>query len=191
MIITLDGSKWNSYYYYARVKPQNEQAAIKAIRTVFEKYKTEGDTVPQIQTMTDVFNQLNQSEDASLQLFSLLAILCTLISIFGIYSVSSSNIAQRRKEVAVRKVMGASSKTIISMFFKEYLTIVVIANVIALPLAWLFMHGWLEQYPYRINIGFWMYGIVLLVTSALIICTVLYQTLKASETNPAEVIKSE
>ena len=112
-----------------------------------------------------------------------------LISIFGIYSVSSSNIAQRRKEVAVRKVMGASSKTIISMFFKEYLTIVVIANAVALPLAWLFMHGWLEQYPYRINIGFWMYAIILLATSALIICTVLYQTLKASETNPAEVIK--
>ena len=190
-IITLDGSKWNSYCYYARVKPENEQAAIKTIRTVFEKHKEEGDTTPKIQTMTDVFNQLNKSEDASLQLFSLLAILCTLISIFGIYSVSSSNIAQRRKEVAVRKVMGASSKTIISMFFKEYLTIVVIANAVALPLAWLFMHGWLEQYPYRISIGLWMYAIVLLATSALIICTVLYQTLKASETNPAEVIKSE
>ena len=108
-IITLDGSKWNSYCYYARVKPENEQAAIKTIRTVFEKHKEEGDTTPKIQTMTDVFNQLNKSEDASLQLFSLLAILCTLISIFGIYSVSSSNIAQRRKEVAVRKVMGASS----------------------------------------------------------------------------------
>ena len=87
--------------------------------------------------------------------------------------------------------MGASSKTIISMFFKEYLTIVVIANAVALPLAWLFMHGWLEQYPYRISIGLWMYAIILLATSALIICTVLYQTLKASETNPAIVIKRE
>lgn len=191
MVITLDGSKWSSYYYYARVKPENEQAAIKEIRKVFEKHKKEGDTVPNIQTMTTIFNQLNKSEDASLQLFSLLSILCTLISIFGIYSVSSSNIAQRRKEVAVRKVMGASSKTIINMFFKEYLTIVVIANAVALPLAWLFMHGWLEQYPYRISIGLWMYAIILLATSALIICTVLYQTLKASETNPAEVIKSE
>lgn len=191
MVITLDGSKWSSYYYYTRVKPENEQAAIKEIRKVFEKHKKEGDTVPNIQTMTTIFNQLNKSEDASLQLFSLLSILCTLISIFGIYSVSSSNIAQRRKEVAVRKVMGASSKTIINMFFKEYLTIVVIANAVALPLAWLFMHGWLEQYPYRISIGLWMYAIVLLATSALIICTVLYQTLKASETNPAEVIKSE
>lgn len=191
VIITLDGSKWNSYCYYARVKPGTEQAAIKAIYDVFKKHKQDGDTEPKIQTMTEVFDQLNKSEDASLQLFSLLAILCTLITVFGLYSVSSSNIAQRRKEVAVRKVMGASSKTIIGMFFKEYLVIVSIANVVALPLAWLFMHGWLESYPYRISISFWMYGVVLLSTSILILCTVLYQTLKAAETNPAIVIKNE
>lgn len=191
MIITLDGSKWNSYYYYARVKPENEQAAIKAIQTVFKKHKEEGDTVPKIQTMTDIFKQLSKSEDASLQLFSLLAILCTLISIFGLYSISSSNITQRRKEVAIRKVAGASSQTIIKMFFREYLVIVIVANLMAMPLAWLFMHRWLEQYPYHISINAWMYMVIFLLTAMLIISTVLYQTLKASKTNPAEVIKSE
>ncbi|WP_418543796.1 ABC transporter permease [Parabacteroides goldsteinii] len=123
--------------------------------------------------------------------FSLLAILCTLISVFGLYSVSSSNITQRRKEVAIRKVTGASSRTIIGMFIREYVSIVIVANLIALPLAWLFMRGWLEQYPYRINISAWMYLTILLFTSILIICTVLYQTLKAAKANPAVSIKSE
>lgn len=77
------------------------------------------------------------------------------------------------------------------MFIREYLSIAIIANLTALPLAWLFMHGWLEQYPYRISIQAWMYITILLFTIILIISTVLYQTLKASETNPAEVIKSE
>ena len=191
VIIILNPSQWKSYFYYAKVNPGNEENAIKAIRNAYKKHAFPHDQQPKITTVNDVLKELSRSEDASLQLFSLLAILCTLISIFGLYSISSGNIAQRRKEVAVRKVMGATSRTIISMFVREYLSIALIANLVALPLAWLFMHGWLEQYPYRISIHLWMYITILLLTIILIISTVLYQTLKASETNPAEVIKSE
>ena len=191
IIIVLTPSQWNSYFYYVKVNPGDERKAIKAIRNAYKKHALPYDQQPEITTVEDILKELSRSEDASLQLFSLLAILCTLISIFGLYSISSSNIAQRRKEVAVRKVMGATSRTIIRMFIREYLSIAVIANLTALPLAWLFMHGWLEQYPYRINIQAWMYISIFLFTIVLIISTVLYQTLKASETNPAEVIKSE
>ena len=191
VIIILHPAPWSSYCYYVKVNPGDEKNAIKAIRSAYKKHAFSYDKQPEITTVKDVLKDLSRSEDASLQLFSLLAILCTLISIFGLYSISSSNIAQRRKEVAVRKVMGATSRTIIRMFIREYLSIAIIANLTALPLAWLFMHGWLEQYPYRINIQAWMYITILLFTIILIISTVLYQTLKASETNPAEVIKSE
>lgn len=191
VIIILNPSEWNSYFYYVKVNPGDEQTAIKAIQNAYKKNALPYDQQPEIKTVNEIWNELSKSENASLQLFSLLAILCTLISIFGLYSVSSSNIAQRRKEVAVRKVMGASSKTIINMFIREYLSIALIANLVALPLAWLFMHGWLEQYPYRISIHLWMYLSILILTIILIICTVLYQTFKASKTNPAETIKSE
>ena len=191
VVITLNPSLWNSYFYYVKVNPGNEQKAIKAVRDVYKKYALPYDQQPEITTVNDVLKELSRSEDASLQLFSLLAILCTLISVFGLYSVSSSNITQRRKEVAIRKVTGVSSRTIIGMFIREYVSIVIVANLIALPLAWLFMRGWLEQYPYRINISAWMYLTILLFTSILIICTVLYQTLKAAKANPAVSIKSE
>lgn len=191
VVITLNPSLWNSYFYYVKVNPGNEQKAIKAVRDAYKKYALPYDQQPEITTVNDVLKELSRSEDASLQLFSLLAILCTLISVFGLYSVSSSNITQRRKEVAIRKVTGASSRTIIGMFIREYVSIVIVANLIALPLAWLFMRGWLEQYPYRINISAWMYLTILLFTSILIICTVLYQTLKAAKANPAVSIKSE
>ena len=126
-----------------------------------------------------------------LQLFTLLALFCTLISIFGLYSISSSNMEQRRKEIAIRKVMGASAGTIVKMFFMEYLTIALIANLLALPLAWLFMQSWLQQYAYRSHISAWMYIVIVFATITLIIGTVLYQTIQAARTNPAEVIKSE
>lgn len=191
VVIILNPSQWRSYFYYVKVNPGDEQTAIKAIRNVYKKHTFPYDQQPEITTVNDVLKELSRSEDASLQLFSLLAILCTLISVFGLYSVSSSNITQRRKEVAIRKVTGASSRTIIGMFIREYVSIVIVANLIALPLAWLFMRGWLEQYPYRINISAWMYLTILLFTSILIICTVLYQTLKAAKANPAVSIKSE
>ena len=85
----------------------------------------------------------------------------------------------------------ASAGTIVKMFFMEYLTIALIANLLALPLAWLFMQSWLQQYAYRSHISAWMYIVIVFATITLIIGTVLYQTIQAARTNPAEVIKSE
>ena len=87
--------------------------------------------------------------------------------------------------------MGASAGTIVKMFFMEYLTIALIANLLALPLAWLFMQSWLQQYAYRSHISAWMYIVIVFATITLIIGTVLYQTIQAARTNPAEMIKSE
>ena len=191
-VIVIDQSKWNSYFYYARTEPGKEKATIKAIRNIFKKHSKSGDpTTCNVQTISQILDRLSTSEDASLQLFTLLALFCTLISIFGLYSISSSNMEQRRKEIAIRKVMGASAGTIVKMFFMEYLTIALIANLLALPLAWLFMQSWLQQYAYRSHISAWMYIVIVFATITLIIGTVLYQTIQAARTNPAEVIKSE
>lgn len=191
-VIVTDPSKRNSYFYYARTEPGKEKAAIKAIRNVFKKHSKQGDPATcKVQAISQILDQLSTSENASLQLFTLLALFCTLISIFGLYSISSSNMEQRRKEIAIRKVMGASAGTIVKMFFLEYLTIALIANLLALPLAWLFMQNWLQQYAYRSNIFVWMYIVIIFATIILIIGTVLYQTIRAARTNPAEVIKSE
>lgn len=82
-----------------------------------QKHSKSGDpTTCNVQTISQILDRLSTSEDASLQLFTLLALFCTLISIFGLYSISSSNMEQRRKEIAIRKVMGASAGTIVKMF---------------------------------------------------------------------------
>lgn len=190
-ILQYDHSRWNSYMYYMRVTPGTETTTINNIRKLFKKHHTAGDPECNASTMNEVFDKLNRSEDASLQLFTILAILCTLISLFGIYSISSGNMEKRRKEIAIRKVMGASTLSVIRMFFREYLFITTAANLISLPLAWLFMQQWLEQYPYQAGIQAWMYGCIFSGTALLILLSVLWQTLRAAKANPAEVIKSE
>lgn len=191
VIIKLTDSEWEGYYNYVRVEPGTEQAALKAIKNVFQKHASVGERESKLICMTELLDDLNKSEQASLRLFSVLAVLCILISIFGIYSISSSNMEKRKKEIAIRKVSGASTFGIVGMFFKEYTWIVLGANLIAFPLSWIFTSRWLEQYPYRIELEAWLFLLVFLVTTALVILTVLHQVVKAARKNPAEVVKSE
>lgn len=80
-------------------------------------------------------------------------IILAIISLFGIFSISSSTIWQRKKEIAVRKIMGANVNEIIGMFFREYLWMAYIAAIVAFPCTYAVMHHWLEQYAYHISIG--------------------------------------
>ncbi|MDL2245481.1 ABC transporter permease [Parabacteroides sp. OttesenSCG-928-J18] len=190
-IIVRSSGKWYGYTYYARVEEGREQEAIKQIKEVFKKHAQQGDSESPVMTMEEIFMELNKAEDTSLNLFTLLAVLCTLISLFGIYSISHSNIGQRRKEIAIRKVMGASTSTIIRMFLKEYLLIACMANIIFIPLAWLFIQQWLQQYPYKASLSAGLFLSVFFITILLIGITILFQTLKAAKANPAEVVKAE
>jgi ABC-type antimicrobial peptide transport system permease subunit len=87
-------------------------------------------------TVVELYDRFNRSEQAGLKLFSVLATVCLLISLFGIYAVAASSTQRRRKEIAIRKVVGAEAGDIVRMFFREYTMQVIVAGVIALPLAY-------------------------------------------------------
>ena len=141
--------------------------------------------------MNQILSDLSKNEKNQLRLFSMLASLCIIITIFGIFSVSQRETRRRRKEIAIRKTAGAKSFEIISMFFHEYLTITLIAALIAFPLSWLFVEQWLQNFAYRISISWWMFVVVFLVVAAIVILTIITQVIRAANQNPAEVVKSE
>jgi len=87
--------------------------------------------------------------------------------------------------------MGAEAVDIAVMFFREYLTLVAIACIIALPAAYWLMSNWLQDYAYRTNIAWWIFAAVLALISVIVLATVLGRVLKAANGNPAEVVKSE
>jgi ABC-type antimicrobial peptide transport system permease subunit len=105
--------------------------------------------------------------------------------------VSQRETRRRRKEIAIRKTAGAKSKEIMNMFFREYLTLTLIAVVIALPLSWLFMEQWLQNFAYRITISWWMFVVVLFIVASIVILAIVTQVTRAANQNPAEVVKSE
>ncbi len=117
--------------------------------------------------------------------------LAILISCLGLFGLATFTAQKRRKEIGIRKVIGASVNGIVVMLSKDFLKLVLISLIIAFPLAWWMMHQWLQEFAYRVNIG----SEVFLVTGASVflitILTISMQALKAALTNPVNSLRSE
>ncbi len=140
---------------YIRVVPGQDQEVMQKIAAILPGIDaTLADA--RLTPVDELYNHLNWSEQIGLKMFSVLATVCMLISLFGIYAVAAAATNRRRKEIAIRKVVGAEAGNIIRMFLREYTLQVLVAGVVALPLAYLVMSGWLQGYAYRMNIPWWL-----------------------------------
>jgi len=131
-------------------------------------------------------------EEARLSLFyKVFASIAIFLSCLGLYGLASFMAVQRVKEVGIRKVLGATVANIVYLFSKEFILLISIAFVIAAPIAWYFVHQWMQQYVYRIPISVWVFiaggGLAVLVALA----TVSFQALKAAVANPVKNLKVE
>ena len=176
---------------YVRVMPGTEEDAIRAINALVPKFGADDENETLVQTMDQLLSDLANNEKNLMNLFTTLASLCVLISIFGIYSVSQRETQRRQKEIAIRKTAGAKTNEIMAMFFREYFIIALVSCTIALPLAWIFMERWLENFAYRITISWWMFPLVIIVIMIIVSVTIVSQVIRAAGRNPAEVVKSE
>lgn len=190
---------WSSYsrsrissdnIIYIHVVPGQEPEVIQQIIPILTEIDPSFAAV-NLTTLHQLYDSFNHSEQAGLKMFSILATVCLLISLFGIYAVANASTQRRRKEIAIRKVVGAEVGDIIRMFFREYTLLVIIAGLFALPLAYIVMSNWLQGYAYRTNIPWWLLVGVIIGVVSVVLLTVLGQVMKAANSNPAEVVKSE
>ena len=137
------------------------------------------------------FENIYQSEERLSYIITLFSGLSILISSLGLLGLISYSVLERTKEIGIRKVSGASVNNIVFLLTKEYAVLVVIANLIACPLASYLMNNWLQDFAYRINISWWIFvlsgGIALMIALA----TVGYQAIKAAVANPVESLRYE
>ncbi|MDL2278702.1 ABC transporter permease [Parabacteroides sp. OttesenSCG-928-G07] len=179
-------SEYPTDILYIRAIAGQEQDVIQQINTIISE-----DSNIQFTPLQQIYDQLNNAEEVGMQLFSILATVCLLISLFGVYAVAAAASQRRRKEIALRKVVGARTGTIIEFFLREYTLLVVIAATVALPFAYLAMNYWLESYAYRINISWWLLASVLVGVTILVLLTVLSLVYKAASGNPVDALRSE
>lgn len=137
------------------------------------------------------YQQLYDAEKHQGTLFTLFAGIALFIAGLGLFGLSAFAISQRVKEIGIRKVLGADVGSIVGLLSKEFLQLVVMAAVIAFPVAWYTMHQWLEDFAYRIGISWWVFVLAGITAALVAFVTISFQTIKAATANPVKSLRTE
>jgi ABC-type antimicrobial peptide transport system permease subunit len=132
-----------------------------------------------------------KQENQLSQLYKIFAAIAIFLSCLGLYGLASFMAVQRIKEVGIRKVLGASAGNIVYLFSKEFIMLIAIAFVIATPIAWYFMHQWLEDYAYRIDVSWMIFFVSGIIAIVIALLTISFQAIKAALANPVKSLRSE
>ncbi|QMW05504.1 ABC transporter permease [Spirosoma foliorum] len=141
--------------------------------------------------LDDQFASFYANEKRTQQLFSVFALLAVVIASLGLFALSAFVIERRTKEIGVRKVMGASVPSITQLLIKDFIKLVLIAILLACPLAWYAMNQWLQDFAYKIEVEWWMLGLAGLFAIGIALLTVSFQSVKAALMDPVKSLRSE
>ncbi|MDB5229875.1 MAG: hypothetical protein JWN76_680 [Chitinophagaceae bacterium] len=117
--------------------------------------------------------------------------LSIFIACMGLFGLATLAVVRRTKEIGIRKVLGASTQSIVSLISKEFITLVVLAAIIAFPLAWMFLNKWLGDFAYRIDINWWVFILAAFIAIVITLLTVGFQAIKAALSNPVKSLRTE
>jgi putative ABC transport system permease protein len=180
----------NTYSVSIRLNSSAElRKALQSIGTIFKKYNP---AYPFEYKFTDQeFENKFITEDLIKKLTNIFSLLAIFICCIGLAGLASFTIEKRFKEIGIRKVLGASVQQVLALISKEFLKLVLIAFVIAVPLTWWLMNDWLQNYTYRVSINAWMFAIVGFLVLLLTLIVVSLNTIRAAVANPAKSLRTE
>jgi putative ABC transport system permease protein len=143
------------------------------------------------QFLDEKYQLLYEAEQKEGMLFTIFSGMAIFIACLGLFGLATFNTMQRVKEIGIRKVLGASVPSILRLLSKEIVILIVIANALAWPIAWIFMNKWLDSFAYHINMNLLVYLLSAIAAIVLALITVSAQTIKAAMTNPANTLRYE
>ena len=180
---------WDSGGMWMRIAKQNQQQALKAIEAAYKK------AMPTALFEYNFLDELNakayEQEQRWQKIISIAAVLSILICCLGLFGLAHLAAQRRIKEIGVRKVLGATVASIASLLTKDFLNLVIISLVVASPAAWWVMNDWLQDFAYRIDIGWWMFALAGLIAVIIAAATVSFQAIKAAIANPTKSLRTE
>ena len=176
-------------YYSVKVGTDNISATIASIKSTWDKYFPSDPF--NYSFLDESFNRQYKSDELFGSIFTMFALLAILIACFGLAGLSAYNILQRRKEIGIRKVVGASVQQLLALLVSDFLRLVIIAFFISIPVTWLLMNQWLQSFAYRINISWLVFAVAGFVITLIVIATISFQAIKAATANPVKSLRSE
>ncbi len=178
-------------YSQAGIKLTTKSAsnALKTIETIWSS--SFPDFVFEYKFLDEKVDSFYKDERRVSYLYKIFAVIALFLSCLGLYGLASFMAVQRIKEVGIRKVLGASAASVVYLFSKEFIILIAIAFIIASPIAWYFMHKWLEDYVYRIDISWWIFILGGIAAIVIALITVSFQAIKAAVANPMKSLRTE
>ncbi len=141
--------------------------------------------------MDDLFRKTYAAEQKTAVILNIFAVLTILVACLGLFGLATFMAEQRTKEIGIRKVLGATVTQVTQLLSKDFLKLVLIASLIAFPIAWFAMNRWLDHFAYRIDIQWWMFAVAGLAAVAIALLTVSWQAIQAAVANPVDSLRDE
>jgi putative ABC transport system permease protein len=175
--------------FYVRLQPGDPSKALAAIHSAWKKIAP--DYPLKYNFLDEDINRFYKAETRLSNIIGWAGGIAIFLGCLGLLGLSALAVVNRTKEIGIRKVLGASVSTIISLISKDFLRLVTMAFVIATPITWWLMHKWLQGYAYRINIEWWVFGVCCAAIITVSLLTVCFQAIKAAIANPVKSLRSE
>lgn len=174
---------------FIKIKPNTAAASLNIIQKTFKKLFP---LSPYAYTFMNEENRKKYEAEAKWKQIMLFgAILTIFISCIGLFGLSVLAAEKRTKEVGIRKVLGASVRGVVTILSKDFLKLICIALVIAIPAAWIVANKWLQNYPYRITLSWWLFAFAAILVIMIALITVSFQAIKAAIANPVKSLRTE
>ena len=172
-----------------KISPADVSKTLSAIKGIYDKFFP-GNLFDYV-FLDDRFNRQYKNEQLFGKVFGLFACFAIFIACLGLFGLSLFATMQRTKEIGVRKVLGASVSNILLLLSRDFLKLIMVANIIAFPVAWWIMHNWLQDFAYRTNLSWWIFLSAAIIALIIAIVTIGLQTIKASMANPVKSLRTE
>lgn len=179
---------WYEESLIASIVPGRRQEAIQFLKSLHDELIGGNFEYSFIE---DEYRALYKKDVQITLVYSIFALIAILISSLGLFSLSLFDVQQRYREIAIRKVNGATTVIVMRMLLQKYYKLLGIAFLIATPISWLAINRYLEDFAHKASLSWWIFAVALVVTGGISLTTLIWQIRKAAETNPANAIKSE
>ena len=141
--------------------------------------------------MDEAFNRQYDADQQFGAIFNVFSLLAILIACLGLFGLAGYNAVQRTKEIGVRKVLGASVSSIVQLLSKDFMRLILLANLLALPLVFFGARAWLSSYAYRTAIGLELFLLPVILVLLVALATIIYHTVQSARRNPVHSLRHE
>lgn len=179
----------NGFNFTIKLSADNIKSTLSQLEREWKNFRAKRDF--EYVFLDDTFSKLYASEGRFQKLFISLVILGILIACLGLLGLATFSAQQRVKEIGVRKVLGASVPHVVALLSKDFLKLVLIALVLATPIAWYLMNEWLKDFAYRVNIEWWIFLVAAIIAVIIAFITISTQAIKAAISNPVKSLRTE